>query len=189
MRERESSGVPSASRVQTSRTCSTAPFVISWCGPVLAQYDADALAHEIVRNLAHLDEAASVHRASLENRGVERVREPGLQTRVAGTKLEYPLAGDAIPVIAVLDGDHTFGQRARLVGAENVDAAEVLDGTEPTNQHTTGSQHLRAAGEVDREDCGQSSRAQAHCEGDGKEQCFDDRPPVQRADRKHRARP
>ena len=114
-----------------------------------------------------------------QDRVVERIREAGLERGVDGGELEHLRRGCAGGVVGALELDHALGERAGLVGAQHVHAAEVLDGVEPAHEHAVARHHLRAARQVDAEDGRQQLRAEADRERDGEQQRLDRRATAQ----------
>ena len=70
----------------------------------------------------------------------------------------------------VAQDDRAFGQRARLVGAQDVHAAEVLDGVEPAHDDAALAHRPGAGGERDADDRRQQFRRQADGQRHGEEQ-------------------
>ena len=69
-----------------------------------------------------------------------------------------------------LQHDAVLGQRAGLVGAQHIHAAEVLDGIEPLDDHLLAAHRQRALGQADRDDHRQHLRRQAHRHGHREEE-------------------
>ena len=75
-----------------------------------------------------------------------------------------------------LEGDHPFGEGARLVGEEDLDVAQVLDGDQPLHQHLLRREGLRAGGEAHRHDGRHHLGGDAHGDGQREEQRLDEGP-------------
>ena len=75
-----------------------------------------------------------------------------------------------------MEGDGALGQRARLVGEEQIDVPEVLDGDEALDEDALARERARPAGEAHRHDGGQQLRRDADRDGQAEEQGVDQRP-------------
>ena len=76
-----------------------------------------------------------------------------------------------------------LGQGARLVRAEHVHAAEVLDRRQPLHDHFRARHPPRAAGEIDADDDRQELGHEADGQGEGKHEGFDHRTVEEHVDR------
>ena len=90
------------------------------------------------------------------------------------------LASTASPrgVVGPFELDDAFGERAGLVGAQHVHAAEVLDRVQAPHEHAVRAPSSGAARQVDAEDRRQQLGAQSDGQRDREEQRLDRRPPA-----------
>ena len=151
---------------------------------------AQEAAREVVGKLGELAVRGEVggRRGTRENGGVEGVREGALEVAVEIRELERP--GRLVRILAV-DPHRAhvlqvpLGQRPRLVGGQDRDAAQVLDRGEALDEHAAGGEGVRALREVERDDRGQQLGRQAHRERDGEEQRVEDRAVERHVDDEH----
>jgi hypothetical protein len=137
--------------------------------------DAEALAREVIGNLAQFHDARGIVRCVLEDRLVERIREPLLQSRVARGPQVHVGRARACDVDRAFERDDAFGERAGLVGAQDVHAAQVLDRGEAPHEHAVAGHALRAAREVDADDRGQQLGRQTDGQRDREQERLDHR--------------
>ena len=153
-------------------------------GPFVAAHDhAQPLAHEVVGDLRELPIGDRGNVA--QQRLVDRIDQAAVQARVAHREREHVGGRPSLAVVRARDVHHAFGERAGLVRAEDIHAAEVLDGGQPLHQHALLGQRRRAAREDDVEDRGQELRAEAHRERDREQQRLHDRAREQHVDGEH----
>ena len=112
---------------------------------------------------------------------VQRVppdRPPGGDRRLVAHEPEQQRAVAVLPVgvEGPLEGDQPFGEGARLVGEEDLDVAQVLDGDQPLHQHLLRREGLRAGRQADRHDGRHHLGGDAHGDGQREEQCVDEGP-------------
>src|SRR6187551_3206520 len=91
---------------------------------------------EVVGDFVNLRESLGRQpsaRACGHDRGIERVLNAGLECRVEKGEPANLVRSPVTGIKDVAQNDGAFGQRARLVGAQDVHAAEVLDGLQTTN--------------------------------------------------------
>ncbi len=108
----------------------------------------------------------------LEDRDVEEVFQSGLKVTVQISILENAFQLFAANIQVSLQNDPVLRQRARLVGAEYVHRAEVLNGIEPLNDDLGAGHRGGAFRQINRHDHGQHFRRQAHGYGDRKQKCL-----------------
>ena len=112
-----------------------------------------ALALEVERDLVHLAGAAlHVEIGVGEDGAVEQIAQAGLVVRI-----HVSVAKDVVRlaighVDVALEDDPILRQGARLVGAEHVHRAEVLDGVEALDDDLLLAHRHRALGEIDGDD-------------------------------------
>ena len=125
---------------------------------------------DLVQLLVLLDQRLLVEVGAIQNRAVEQVLEARLEVadQVAVQKhfLGFPPGDVAMP----LEDDAILGERAGLVGAQHVHAAEVLNGVEPLDDHLLAAHGERALGEADGDDHGQHLGSEAHGHGHREEE-------------------
>ena len=107
---------------------------------------------------------------------VDRVREAGLEGRVQDGAEQHALARASVRVEGAVEPDDALGERAGLVGAEHVHAAEVLDRVQAPDDDLLAGHALGAAGERDADDRGQEFRGEADGEGEREEEGLGGRP-------------
>ena len=117
------------------------------------------------------DQRLLVEVGAIENRPVEQVLETRLEVadQVAIQKyfLGFPPGHVAMP----LEDDAVLGERAGLVGAQNVHAAEVLNRVEPLDDHLSAAHRQRALGKADGNDHGQHLGSETHRHRHREEKC------------------
>jgi len=86
-----------------------------------------------------------------------------VQRGIDRRELEHRRGLRACRVMGSREPHDALGESASLVGAQDIHAAQVLDGVQPPHQHAAASHHLGAAGEVHAED----GREQLGAEADG----------------------
>ena len=102
---------------------------------------------------------------AIQNRPVEQVLEAGLEVADQVAVQQHLLGFLSRHVAMPLKDDAILGERAGFVGAQNVHAAEVLNGVQPLDDHLLAAHGERALGEADRDDHGQHLRREAHGHG------------------------
>jgi hypothetical protein len=138
---------------------------------------------EVERQLVELAKAVDIRVLVAQHRRVERAHrgpaEHGLVDRVVHAALEVavdvgeekrPLRGLAERVGVGRELHLAGGERPRLVAAEHVDAAEVLDGREARDDHLLARQPHRALRERDGGDHRQELGREPHGQGHREEQ-------------------
>ena len=125
---------------------------------------------EIERDFVDLLIARHVGRGLLKNGGVQRTPDAGLETAVDGGQRQRPRRCRTGRIDGPIELHHATRQRARLVAAQDVDAAEVLNGREMFDDYLIARHPQRAPRERDgadhRQELGRETDAQRH----GKEQ-------------------
>ena len=139
--------------------------------------DADALAHEVERNLATF-RTPDVSGSTPARRFIERVARAGLERRVAGGEPQNARRGCPFRVVRTFELDEPFGQRSGLVGAQDSMLPRFSIALRRRTMTPVRGHHLRAAREVDAEDRRQSSGLSPTASAT-KQQRFDRRPPGQ----------
>ena len=153
--------------------------------------DAEHPALEVVGQLAELAPRREVGRRGRpgDDRPVERIGEARLEVAVeerqrqgvGGLRRVVPVDADGPD-----EGQLALGQRARLVRAQDRDAAQVLDRRQPLDEHAVGGQRPRAAGEVEGHDRGQQLGGQPDGQRDGEQERIEQRPVERHVDREDR---
>ena len=119
------------------------------------------------------------------DRGIERVLDAGLERRVEKGKpanlIRSPISG----VQHIAQNDGALGQRARLVGAQDVHAAEVLDGLEAADDDAAFAHGPGAGGEGHADDRRQQLRRQTDRQRHGEQQRLDHRAVEKQVHRQH----
>ena len=161
---------PSSPRVQTSRTWAKAPLVIRRIPPFVATTTLTRLrtkSNGISATLRTRERSGTCACRIASSRGLRRP-----VSRAAFQAPRSRTTGDSRPgrIVAARELHDAFGEGARLVGAEHVHAAQVLDGAQVPHDHPVARHHPRPAGQVHAEDGGQQLRAQAHRERHREEQ-------------------
>ena len=152
------------------------------------KHDGQALAHEVVGNLVDLPVAVRSQSrgfASRDDGRIERVLDAGLECGIEKGEVSRLARGSALDIDRLIECNEPLGQRAGLVGAEHVDAAEVLDRLEATDQHATARHDTGAGRKRDADNCRQKLRRQADRERDSEQHGFDDRSVEHLIDRQH----
>ena len=137
---------------------------------------AQPLADEVVGDFVHLDVRREVGTRQAPERLVDRVREARLERGVEHRVQQDPVARVAVDVEGRVQLHDAFGERAGLVGAQHVHAAEVLDRVEAAHDHVRCGHPLRAARERDAHDGGEKLRSEADREREREEERVHDRP-------------
>ena len=109
-------------------------------------HDGQALAQEIVGDLVDLGHRAQLQAPFLgvaDDRGIERVVDPRLQRGIDQRQAAHALGVGARRIDGGAQLHHALGERAGLVRAQDVDAAEVLDGLQPAHDDAL-ARHRRA---------------------------------------------
>ena len=113
-------------------------------------------------------------------RGRARCRRPGPAAVIVASLQTRPRAvarrRDAARHRAMLEGDRALGERARLVGEQDLDVAEILDRDEALDEHPLASEPARSACEADRDDRRQQLRGDADGDRQREQQRLDQRP-------------
>ena len=174
-----------------ARTLSNAPFMtIRWCpgSPSSAITIVRRLRTEVVGNLVDLRASGRVQPGLLarrDQRRVQRVLDAGFERRVEVGEAKHVRGSGPFGVHGGVERHHAGGQRSRLVGAQHVHAAEVLDRLEAADDHAAARHVPRAARERDADDRGQQLGRDADGEGHGEQQRFDRRASEHLVDREH----
>jgi len=90
----------------------------------------------------------------LEDGVVERALDAGLEMAIEVGKLQNGVAGAALEIDVLIENDFTFGKRAGLIGAEDIDAAEILDGGQLLDEDFFARHAPGSLGEGDGDDHG-----------------------------------
>ena len=144
---------------------------------VLCHEDAQALAHKVVGDLVELFVSGDVESAGGADGIVDGVGKPRLEGGVEKGVQEDLLALVAVDVQGAVEPDGPLGDRPRLVGAQDVHAAEILDGGEPLHDDPLLCHPPCAMGEVDGDDRGEKLWGQPHGERHGEKEGLHDGPP------------
>ena len=149
--------------------------------------DGQALADEIVRDLVELAgiEGKTRRLTRGNDGGIERIVDARLQGSI-----EIGIVQDARRFVAArferaVQCDNARGERSRLVGAEHIHAAQILDRFQAPDDDALARHHAGAGGKGDADDGGQQFGREADRKGHGEEKRFDDRPTQQQIDRQH----
>ncbi len=139
------------------------------------EHDRHAAAHEVERDLVDLAVAARrVHPLMdvgvAQHRFVEQVLQSGLVEAVEVGVGQDLVAGLSVQVLVALQDDGVLRQRARLVGAQDVHRAEVLDRVQVLDDHLAARHRHRALGQVDGDEHRQHLRRQADADRRGEQQ-------------------
>ena len=126
-----------------------------------------------------------VHLDVFEHRHVEQVLEARLVVAVEVRVFEHALGLLAEHVDVLLQQHLVLRQRARLVGAQHVHRAQVLDRIQPLDDDLLAGHRQRALGEVDGHDHGQHFRRQPDRHRDGEQECLQPVALGQPVDQKH----
>ena len=152
---------------------------------LLRDHDGEALADEVVGDLVDLAKTRDAEAVLLAGRldgGVEGILDPRLQRGVQMGEAAHLRGLVALRVHRRAERDDTFREGARLVRAQDVHAAQVLDRFQPPHDHPALRHHPRAAGEGDADDGGQQLGRDAHGQGHREQQRLDPRPVQQEVD-------
>ena len=122
-----------------------------------------ALAGEVERDLVHLA-APGLHLELRvgEDGPVQEVAQARLVVAVHPGVAQHLVAGPPGDVHVLFQDDPVLGQGPRLVRAEHVDGAEVLDGVQPFDDGLLARHGQGALGEVHRDDHREHLRGQPH---------------------------
>ena len=104
-------------------------------GFLLLGQHTEALALEVVGQLIALAPAVGSHRAVAADCCIDRVAEGALEARVQPGVEQHLIAGLAQHINGGLKTDLTFCEGACFIGAQNVHAAEILDGSKAAHNH------------------------------------------------------
>ncbi len=118
------------------------------------------------------DRERAVQLLMVEDGAVQDVFEAGLEVAEEIGVLQHGLALALEHVTVDFQDDMVGGERARLVGAEHVHGAEVLDGVEALNDDFLFGHRQRAFGEANRDDHRQHLRGQPYRHRHGEEEGF-----------------
>ncbi len=140
---------------------------------------------EVERRLVDLREGVRFDALVREDRPVERAPDARLEPAVHPGEQQHARAVAAVDVDVRRERDVRLGERARLVGAEDVHRAEVLDRCEPLDDHALARHPHRAARERDRDDHRQQLRRQSDRQRDGEEERFEPRLVGERVHHQH----
>ncbi len=143
---------------------------------VLCYKNTQALAHEVVGDLVELFVSRDVESAGGADGFVDGVGESRLEGGVEKGVQQDLLALVAVDIQGAVEPDGPLGDRARLVGAQDVHAAEILDGGEPLHDDPLLCHPPCAMGEVDGDDRGEKLWGQPHGECHGEEEGLHDGP-------------
>ena len=121
---------------------------------------------QIERDLPTLADRSPVRSARAEDRVVERALDSGLERGVQGAEPADIGRCLAVGVVSAFQLDHTFGQRPGLIGAQDVHAAQVLDGTQAPDEDAVTGHHPGAARQVHAENGRQQLGTESHRQGD-----------------------
>ena len=124
---------------------------------------------DLVQLLVLLDQRLPVEVGAIQNRPVEQVLQARLEVADQVAIQEHFLVSTPGDVAMPLEDDAVLGERAGLVGAQHVHAAEVLDGVEPLDDHLLAAHGERALGEADGDDHRQHLGREAHGHGQREE--------------------
>jgi len=147
---------------------------------------AEALAVEVVGDLVKLVHARGVQVRTGQDRLVQRVGDPGLERRVEIGPAHDLVRGLPQGIQRAVQPHDAQGERAGLVRAKNVHAAQVLNGVQAPNDHPVFCHALGAPGQADADDGGQQFRRDAHGKGDGEQERVDHRLVKEGVDDKNR---
>jgi hypothetical protein len=101
--------------------------------------------------------------------GIDGIREASVVQGVEVPGLEHVCAGLAVKAKGGRQAHCTLGQCARLVGAQHVHAAEVLDRAQPFDDHLRVSHLASAERQADAHDRRQELGREAHGESNGEQ--------------------
>ncbi len=135
--------------------------------------DGKPAAKEVVRDFVDLGEAVRRQARALargHDRGIKRVFDASLECRIEIGKLAH-FVRRAVPCVqGIVENDLALGQRAGLVGTQNVHAAEVLDRFQAADDDATAAHGPGAGGQGHADDRRQQLRRHADRERDGKQE-------------------
>ena len=139
---------------------------------VLRHDDGEPAAKEVVRDFVDLREAVRRQAGALargHDRGIERIFDAGLECRIEKGKPADFIRWPIPRVQGTVENDGALGQRAGLVGAQNIHAAEVLDRFQPADDDAASAHGPGAGGQGHADDRRQQLRRQADRERNGKQ--------------------
>ena len=122
-----------------------------------------ALAVEVERNLVHLVISHDGRRLVLQDGVVKRTLDARLKVAVQVNELQDVCVVLALEIDVAVEHDLPFSECARLVGAENIHAAEILDCRQLLDQDLLLRHPLRSLGQRHGDDHGHHFR----CHPDG----------------------
>jgi len=143
---------------------------------LLFDEDAQSLAQEVVRYFVQLGGIDEVVGRVRSNRVVNRVGKAGLMQSIEVREQPHPFRRPASGINRRLHMNHALGQRPRLVGAQDVHAAEVLDRREPSHDDLPLGHQLRPVSQVDHDDRGEELRRQPDSQCEREEERLQHRP-------------
>ena len=126
---------------------------------------------QLIQLLVFLDQRLLVKIGAIQNRPVEQILEAGLKV-ADQVAVEEHLVGFTPRDIAMTHENHAvLGERAGLVGAEDIHAAEVLNGVEALDDHVLAAHGERAFRQADRDNHRQHLGRQADGDGQREKEC------------------
>ncbi len=135
--------------------------------------DGDATSIEVERNLVEFSIGRDVGGFVLKKGRIERTSNAGLEPAVQTRELQRPVGGLAQRIDGTIELHHPCGQRAGLVAAQHVDAAEILNRREMLDDDLLARHAEGALRQRDRCNHGKKLGCQADAEGYGKQQRFE----------------
>ena len=147
-----------------------------------------ALAVEVEGDLVHLLVLHDGRALVLQDRVVQRALDARLKVAVQVDEPQDVFVVLPLDVHVPVEHDLAFGQRARLIAAEDLDAAEVLDGRKLLDQDLLLGHPPRALGQRDRDDHRHHLRRHPDGKRDGEEERLQQRAvenDVHQQDEKH----
>src|ERR1017187_937941 len=103
---------------------------------------------DFVELLILFDQSLLMKIRTAEDRRVQQVLEPRLEVADEVTVEQYLVRFPPGHVAVPLQYNTIFSERAGLIGAQHVHAAEILDGIEPLDDHLSAAHRNRAFGEA-----------------------------------------
>ncbi len=128
---------------------------------------------EVERDLVDLSVARDDDRRLLKNRGIQRAANPRLEPAVDVGQRQWPRRCRAPRIERTIELHRPGRQRARLVAAQNVDAAEVLNRGQALDDHLRPRHAHRSAAQRHGADHREKFRREAHAQRDGEQQRFE----------------
>src|ERR1019366_6161087 len=158
---------------------------------VIFHHHRHAPADEVERYLVYLvillvRPSVLPHFLMFEDRFVEQVLQPGMVEAVEVAILQDLVTGITVHVEMLFEDDLALGERAGLVGAQDIHRAEVLDGVEAFHDDFLAGHGQGALGQVDGHDHGQHLGGQPDGYGHGKQEGFHPVVLAQPVDEEHR---